>query len=272
LQPYIVRKMKFDKFISPLRAAVAASLLVTSFGAYAQDKPKAYLNADIVSHYMWRGTDMAGVSIQPEIQVGWKGLFINAMSSVGIEKDDLKEIDLTLGYERWGFNIGVTDYWTSGIEENDLFFKYEKRGAHQLEANLGYTCKYGSLQAYTIFWGNDYKINGDQAYSTYLELSVPFKLGGLDWSLGVGGTVFESAGTKESQTEKTSEGTITRSQYYYMYAEGPACVMASLRATKDIEVGNVSLPVFVEFHANPYLQTTHLLFGLTIRPFGSGKD
>lgn len=247
-------------------------LLSGSIISFAQDKPKAYLDADIVSRYMWRGIDMAGVSIQPEVSLKWKGLFIDAQGSVGIESTDVKEIDLSLGYERYGFNIGVTDYWSSGIEENDLYFKYEKKGAHQLEANIGYTCKYGSLQAYTMFWGNDFKINGDQAYSTYLELTVPFKLGGVDWKLGVGGTFMESAGRKESETEKTSDGDITRTKYFYYYAEGPACVMASLRATKNINIGNVSLPVFAELHTNPYLQKAHLLFGITIRPFMTGKD
>jgi len=260
--------MKKQIFTTTLRATAALCLLfISALGAAAQDKPQAIINADIVSRYMWRGTDMAGVSIQPEIRVDWKGVFIDACSSIGIEKDDLRDIDITLGYERWGFNIGVTDYWTSGVDENDLYFKYTKKGAHQLEANLGYTCKYGSLQAYTMFWGNDFKINGKQAYSTYFELTVPFKFGGLDWNLAVGGTAFESSGYAVEDREHTELGDIVYTKRYYMYAEGPACVKASLRATKAFEVGNFSLPIFAELHTNPYLQTAHLLFGITIQPF-----
>ena len=45
-----------------------------------------------------------------------------------------------------------------------------------------------------MFWGNDHKINGDRAYSTYVELSVPFRAGGLDWDVRAGITPMESAG------------------------------------------------------------------------------
>ena len=248
-------------------ALVALVSVVVPMGVSAQDKAETYLDADIVSHYMWRGTDMGGISIQPEMSVKWKGLKVKADGNVGFESTDTKELNVSLGYERFGFNVGVKDYWVSGVDENNLYFNYKERGAHRLEGNIGYTCKYGSLQAYTMFWGNDFKINGKRAYSTYVELNVPFKLGGVDWNLGVGGTPFESAGRKETTTEHTDKGDILHNKYYFYYAEGPACVMASLRATKTLDLSFTQLPVYVEFHTNPYLQTAQLLFGMTITPF-----
>ncbi|MBQ8712808.1 MAG: hypothetical protein IJ551_08355 [Prevotella sp.] len=253
--------------IRSIMAVAASVVMAVPTDVIAQNQVETYLDADVVSHYMWRGRDMGGISIQPEVSVKWKGLGLAAEGSVGFDTNDTKELDVTLSYERYGFNVGVKDYWTSGEDENDLYFNYQKRGAHQLEANIGYGCKYGSLQAYTFFWGNDFKINGQQAYSTYLELSVPFKLGGADWTLAVGGTLFESAGYKESEVEHTETGDIIHNKYNFFYAEGPACVMASLRATKTLDLNFVHLPVYVEFHANPYLQTAHLLFGLSITPF-----
>ncbi|MBR1394223.1 MAG: hypothetical protein IJ559_01010 [Prevotella sp.] len=249
-------------------AAMMATLPM--LGAFAQDdndEVEAYLDADIVSQYMWRGIEKGGISIQPEAYVSWRGLTLRAEGNAGFNSADKKEIDLTLGYERWGFNIGVIDYWTSGVDKNDRYFYYDTKGPHQIEVNFGYSWKYGSLQAYTIVYGNDYRISGEKAYSTYVELSVPFKLAGLDWRAAVGGTPFESAGYDEVLTNQGFFGDETHYIHHYEYAEGPACVMASLRATKTLDLGIAHLPVFAELHTNPYLQTANFLVGVTIAPF-----
>lgn len=244
--------------------ALMVLVLPTTAGAQNDDdEVEAYVGADMVSHYMWRGQDRGGFSFQPEAYVSWKGLTVKMMGSAGFESTDPREIDITLGYETAGFNIGVIDYWKTGLDPNDRYFYFDKKGGHRVEGNIGYSWKYGSLQAYAIFWGNDFKIDGKQAYSTYVEMSVPFKLGGVNWKVAVGGTPFESAGHNET----VSENGVTKQIPDYDYAEGPACVMASLRAQKNIELGFASLPVFAEFHANPYLQTANVLFGITISPF-----
>lgn len=251
-------------------AMLAALPMVQASAQEEEDESnevEAYVGADLVSHYMWRGQDRGGVSIQPEAYVSWRGLTLKANGSAGLESGDQKEIDLTLGYECYGFNIGVIDYWTSGKDANDRYFHFEKRGAHQLEANIGYSWKYGSLQAYTIFWGNDFKISGKQAYSTYVELSVPFKLGGVDWRVAAGVTPFESAGYDERTVVQGFLGSETHTTHHYYYAEGFSCVMASLRATKTLDLGIAHMPVFAEVHANPYLQTASFFFGLTFSPF-----
>ena len=228
---------------------------------------ESYVDIDLVSHYMWRGQDKGGISIQPEAYVSWKRLTLRLEGSTGLEPSDIRELDVTLGYELGGFNIGVIDCWTSGQDKNNRYFHYEKKGAHQLEANIGYSWKYGSLQAYTIFWGNDYLISGKHAYSTYVELSVPFKLGSVDWKATVGGTPLESAGYLEVLENQGASGNETHKIPHYFYAEGPACVVASLRATKTIDMGFAHIPVFAELNANPYLQKATFLCGLTIAPF-----
>ena len=171
-------------------------MAVMPFSAMAQDEVEATVAADIVSHYMWRGQDRGGFSIQPMGQVSWKGLSLELEGNAGLESKDAHEINLTLGYQNSGFNVGVTDYWLTGVDPEDRYFYYnEKNTGHQFEGNVGYTCKYFSLQGYTIFWGNDFKKDGDRAYSTFIELSVPFKLGGIDWMVRAGVTPMESAGT-----------------------------------------------------------------------------
>jgi opacity protein-like surface antigen len=233
---------------------------------------KAYVQADFVSHYMWRGIDMGGISIQPEAGISWKGLSLSAFGNAGFDKEDPQEIDLTLGYEKslgkWGFNVGITDYWSSGVDEEDRYFYYDnKKTPHQLEANLGFSCQYFSLQAYTMFWGNDYKIDGDRAYSTYVELSVPFRAGGLDWDVRAGITPMESAGYVTTHTEQGLTHEVTLEDNHYFYGEGFTCNVASIRATKNLEYKNLRLPVFAEIHTNPYLKKANFLVGISVIAF-----
>ena len=245
---------------------MAIIVLTAPTVAGAQRRVEGSVSADIISHYMWRGQDRGGFSVQPAMSLGWQGVSLSAFGSTGFSADDVQEIDITLGYERWGINIGVTDYWETGIDEKNryLFFK-EDECAHQLEGNIGYTCKYFSLQAYTVFWGRDSKWNGDRAYSTYAELSVPFSLGGVDWQLRGGFTPFESAGER---VPRIVDGQYTgKYDFNYYYAEGFACVEAALRATKTLDIGFSKMPVFAEFNVNPYLQTAQMVFGVTIQPF-----
>ena len=162
----------------------------------AQEKFEAEISAGVVSNYMWRGLNLAGVSLQPQVKLAWQGLSLEATANTGIDKEELRDLDLTLDFSRWGFNIGITDYFNYNVDAKDRFFYYSggEECPHALEANLGYTCKYGSIQAHTKFYGNDYKINGKRAYSTFIELDVPFRAAGLDWDVMVGITPFESAG------------------------------------------------------------------------------
>lgn len=248
-------------------ALALAAITLLPAQVSAQDEFTASVSGSLVSRYMWRGIDTAGPSIQPSLTLGWKGLSLDVSGNIPFDKEDVRDIDVTLGYSLYGFNIGVIDYWTADVDPKNRYFYYggEAECPHQLEANLGYTCKYGSLQAYTMVYGNDYKIDGDRAYSTYIELSVPFRLGGLDWDVRAGVTPFESAGSTYDETVITESGktkTVTRGDW--MYGESFTCNMASIRATKNLEFKHFNVPVFVELHTNPYLQRANLVFGVTI--------
>lgn len=228
---------------------------------------EASVSGDLVSRYMWRGTDMAGVSLQPSLTIAWKGLSLNVGGSVPFEKEGTKDLDVTLNYSLFGFNIGAIDYWTADVDPRNRYFYYggETACPHQLEANIGYTCKYGSLQAYTMVYGNDYKIDGSRAFSTYIELSVPFRAGGLDWDVRAGVTPMESAGTTYEEEYTTASGkTKTKTKGDWLYGESFTCCMASVRATKNLKFKDFKVPVYVELHTNPYLQRANLVFGVSV--------
>lgn len=233
--------------------------------ALAQDDPEASLQIDLVSRYMWRGQQLSGAAIQPSAEVSWKGAYLGVWGSMPFDNNESDEIDINIGYRApFGLNIGITDYWNSGVAYKDVYMGYNKhRTAHQLEGNIGYSCKYGSLQAYTYFWGNDYKLSGKQAYSTYVELAIPFRLAGVDFTAMAGVVPFESGYGMRWSDE--------HALYFYdaknYDSDGFTCVMAALRAEKEIPIGNFKLPVYIEAHTNPYLQTANIMAGVTIKAF-----
>ena len=198
------------------------------------------LGADLVSQYIWRGQDLGNVSLQPTLGIEWKGLSLSAWGSIGISNwQDTKELDLTLAYSIGGFNVGVTDYWFS----EGSYFQYKAhKTTHVWEANVGYDFGFLSLQWYTNFAGNDgTNKDGKRAYSSYFELTAPFRLAGLDWTATLGAVPYAT----------TSYG-----------ANGFCVTNVSLRATKDFVIkGKYHLPIFAGLTANPRSEKLYLLFG-----------
>lgn len=230
----------------------------------AQDKPTAYIATDLVTHYMWRGQNLGNVCLQPTMAALWKGFRVSIEGSVGFTHDDYEEIDLHLDYNYKGFGIGIADFWGESTGD-PRYFRFGNSSGHMLEANIGYECKYGSLFAYTTFAGNDFRIDGKRAYSTFIELAIPFEALGLSWDFHAGFTPFESAGIQYEEVSIDAQGqetTVVKNEYFY--AKNFNCNMLSLRATWELEFGKFSLPVFVEFHTNPAAEDARLFVGFTV--------
>ena len=223
--------------------------LVMSMTTVAQDEIETTISGDIVSSYIWRGQDLGDVSLQPTLGVSYKGLDLSAWGSIGLTDPlDTKEFDLTLSYTTGGLNIGVTDYWfDAGLDPDARYFKYDAHSTnHVFEANIGYDFGPLSLQWFTNFTGNDYKANGKRAYSSYMEVVVPFKLTTVDWTATAGAVPFESA------------------QYG---TSGFAVTNLAMKATKEIKVTDTfSIPVFGQVVGNPCSQKAYLVFGFTLQP------
>lgn len=229
-----------------------AMAALMSAAAIAQEKSEVEttVSADVVNQYIWRGQDLGNVSLQPTLELGYSGLTLTAWGSVGLtEASDTKEFDLTLGYTVGGFNIGVTDYWfNDGLDPQNRYFKYDAHGTnHVFEANIGYDFGVLSAQWYTNFAGNDgVNKDGDRAYSSYFELTAPFKLGGCEWEAALGAVPFGTSfyGTNDF-----------------------AVTNVSVKATKGIAITDkFTLPVFAGIAANPCSQKAYLTFGFTLQP------
>ena len=225
--------------------------LVMSMTTLAQDEFETTISGDIVSSYIWRGQDLGSAAIQPTLGVGYKGLSLTTWGSYGIVNPaDTKEFDLTLAYTVGGFNIGITDYWfdRGGLDPEGRYFKYDAHGTnHVFEGTVGYDFGFASLQWYTNFSGNDYKAeDGKRAYSSYVEVNVPFKLATVDWTATAGAVPYAS----------DLYGT-----------SGFAVTNVALKATKDIKItDSFSVPIFGQVVANPCSQKAYLVLGLTLQP------
>ena len=218
--------------------------------ALAQDEIETTICGDVVSSYIWRGQDLGNASLQPTLGVGYKGLSLTAWGSVGLANaDDTKEFDLTLAYSAGGFNIGVTDYWfNAGLDPENRYFKYDAHGTnHVFEANVGYDFGVASLQWFTNFAGNDgFNKDGKRAYSSYVEVVVPFKLATVDWTATAGAVPYATD---------------------FYGTNGFAVTNLSLRATKDIKVtDSFTIPVFGQVTGNPCSQKAYLVLGFTLQP------
>ena len=231
------------------RLALAAMMMIAGASVMtAQDNVEATLSADVVNQYIWRGTKCGEASLQPTLGVSYKGLSLTGWGSTELSNwGGSKEFDLTLGYSTGGFNIGVTDYWFDGGDTK--YFKYNAHTtAHIFEANVGYDFGAFAVQWFTNFAGSDYKGDGKRAYSSYVEVSAPFKLGELDWNAAVGAVPFEDAGV-------------------YGACDKFAVTNLTLKATKDVKItDSFSLPVFAQVTANPHDERAYFVRGFTLIP------
>lgn len=232
--------------------AIALGLVAFAPAASAQDEVETTIAADIVNQYIWRGQSLGEVSLQPTLGIGYKGLSLTAWGSVGISQpEDTKEFDLTLAYETGGFHIGVTDYWFNS--PNEKYFAYKAHEtSHVFEANVGYDFGPVALSWYTNFAGADgLNKSGDRAYSSYVEASAPFKLGGCDWTATIGAVPYATS-------------------FYYGHEEGVkgfAVTNVAVKATKDIKITDTfSVPVFAQIAANPSSEKAYLVVGFTLQP------
>lgn len=219
-------------------------VLITPSQLKAQDKVEASVGADIVSSYIWRGENLGGMSVQPSLSLEYKGLSLEAWGSAGLQKDDEKELDLTLAYSKNGFTIGVTDYFFTG---GPGYLHYGANNtAHTFEAQVGYDFGHLALNWYTNFAGYDgVNKNGNRAYSSYISLAVPFSLGGLDWNAEIGATPWTT-------------------DFYNEGSNGFTICDISLGASKDIKItDSFTVPTFAKVAVNPKTEASYFVFGVS---------
>jgi hypothetical protein len=221
---------------------------------YAQESGKVEVNlsGDLVSSYVWRGFKQAGASVQPSLSIGYKGLSLSGWASTDMGGNGNKEVDFSLGYTVGGLNILLTDYWWNG-EGVNRYFSCPDDGnpGHLLEAGLSYALPGSfplSLAWNTFLLGEgNKKTNGDNSFSTYVEVAYPFRIKDVDFTASAGFLPWESA-------------------VYGPDMDGFKCTSVQLGASREVKINErFSLPVFAQIIANPAVEDIHFVFGVTIK-------
>lgn len=138
------------------------------------------LGIQLQTKYVWRGMEMqtedAAPTLFPSITYSSdNGLSAYAMGGYSIN-GKYAEVDLGLSYTKGCVTLGVADYYYPTLTTNqDQYFNFKSaETGHWFEGYV--TIAPGkipaSLTLSNFFAGADKNLNGEQAYSTYAELST----------------------------------------------------------------------------------------------------
>ncbi|MBN2663828.1 MAG: hypothetical protein JXR68_09285 [Bacteroidales bacterium] len=218
----------------------------------AQDSTKSafYVNADIVSNFVWRGAVASPtLNFQPMVTYSVGNFSVGTWGTTDIF-GITKEIDIFLSYSIKGFCLNFTDYdWNTSTK----YFDYNNATTgHDFELGLSYENEKFPLNIYggTIFYGDDkkYMYNNTETdsllnnYSTYLQLSYTFYIQKNNLDVFIGATPFTG-----------------------MYGTDFAIIYTGLTAKREIKItNNFWLPIFATFAANPQSQDYFAIFGISL--------
>jgi hypothetical protein len=202
----------FSLMINPQLQAQGSS---TDTIAKPESKVKLNVGADIMSRYIWRGTDYGhSPSIQPTLSLTVGGFEIGGWGAIATNSF-YQEIDAYAKYTLRNFSLIVTDYYIPSVtgvsaSPDSSYFNYaDEETAHSLEGSLLY--KGGEklplwLQGSVFFYGNDKRWGYEAAkdttnqtyFSTYIEAgytlaiketSADFFIGFTPWAGAYGNTL-----------------------------------------------------------------------------------
>lgn len=200
------------------------------------------LGADIMSRYVWRGTDYGeSASIQPALTYTHGAFSIGSWASYAVDPSAglVNEHDLWLSFAAGPVSFGVTDYYfpNAGVG----FFELEDGGgAHSIEPFVSFS---GPETLPISLYAGMFVYN-DPDNSIFLSAAYPFAVDGVDLSVRASASGGESA----------LYGTDTF-----------GIVEMSLTAGRSVPITETfSLPVKVAYILNPYAERSYLVFGITL--------
>jgi hypothetical protein len=217
------------------------------------------VGADIMSRYIWRGTDYGdSPSIQPTLAVTINNFEIGCWSAIATN-NNYKEIDIYAKYTLKKFSITLTDYYipfangVSSSPDNRYFVYGNKKTAHTLEASLQY--KAGEkfplwVTGGIFFYGNDKrwgynttKDNNETTYfSSYLEMGYTF-----------------------TKNENSADVFVGFTPYAGAYGSKLGFVNIGVTGTKNIKItDSYELPVKASLIFNPQTSAAFFAFGITL--------
>lgn len=238
------------KKIFTLAVAFVATTLAQSVFAQEESAKESKVSvsagADLVSSYVWRGTNVSGASFQPSVTLNAGGFSLGVWGSTDFQHG-INEFDWVASYSVSGLTFGLTDYCGPYSRlDNGKFPNYGKYDNHILEFNAAFdfaeVCeKFAMTVAANVNLVNDKDANDDEQFSTYIELGYPVKAGPVNVDFALGLTPFEG-----------------------MYSNNFNIVNLSVKGSKELQFSpSFSLPVYAQGVINPYTEQAYLVFGMT---------
>ena len=255
-----LKAMKVNKVMNRwIWAMVAVVVVLFSIDVCAQENERGVRfggGADVVSGYIWRGVWEAGPSIQPTLVLSAGNFSATAWGSVDFASTSYKEMDLTLAYALGPVTVSLADlYWEgSAADRNTIGRRYFHFGAdspHRVE--LGVSWCISQKVPLTLAWNTvlfgaaDVNSKGNRAYATYVELSYPFAVKGVDMKAGIGIVPWNAYGTYGIDRD--------------FYVQN-----VFLNAGKSWTVaGSLQLGLFTSLSWNPALEDVNFVGGISLR-------
>lgn len=233
------------------------------------------LSGDLVSRYVWRGSQFGGNSanIQPSVTLT-KGKFEvgiwGAYSLGGFNPS--QEFDYYLSYSFANDMVSVlfTDYFFPAEGNDFKYFDYsDNTTGHVLEGTIKFNgtekIPFSILAAINFFGADAISLNDDPTssdfntksgiqYSTYIELGYDTKIKGLDFNAFIGSSLNS---VKETDN---STGFVGETGYYGKRA---GIVNLGFKGSKSIQItNNFSLPISGSVIVNPMSEKVFFVFGI----------
>ena len=192
--------------------------------------------AKVQAAYLWRGLYCGAMNVQGSANVGYGGLYVDMWWNIGTEDWTFKhfqpEVDLTLGFSRWGIDIYAL--YIHNFKHGFFDMAYYDRGRNALEVGARYTVS--SKLPLSILWATRFtdadsyvieRVTGDglpvtdtiHAYSSYAEISYT-------WHLPSGFSLYGAIGMTPWKS------------LYTGYQGGAALQNVEVRLRKDWDMGN----------------------------------
>lgn len=230
----------------PLKTLLMLLLFVTAAQHSFGQKGEWKLGADLVSRYIWRGTDYGNApGIQPAASYNYGWLSVGAWGSYALNTN-YQETDLYVTYNVQNvLSFTVTDYFfPSGIVGTNSYFKYGKdETGHIFEGTLAFS----GVARFPVSFAVNYNFFGaDKNKSVYLEMGYGREVKHVQCNVFVGAT--------------TGKGI-----YLPDGSDSFSVVNVGLKLAKSIPVSETfALPVQVSVITNPQAQNLFFVFGLTL--------
>lgn len=184
--------MKKNNVLVIACALLLGSVCITPLRAQESGDWSMTVGADAVSHYLWRGMNLAGPSIQPSAYFDYeKGDWAVSLGIWGTKsflKNDYNELDLSVEATWRNLTFSLTDYG-----EGEYFGPWQD--GHFLDFGLSYTLSENipvTFSWYSIvnqtFEGSMYEGGFDwaEAFPSYFEVSYEFPVSVVDCSVAAG--------------------------------------------------------------------------------------